>query len=125
VGNRATGKDHDEAARRVVIIGGVKSTRQIPAAKSCPPEVPLAIVSFVRQAVGMTTNVRTFLRDFTTYKAKARRGETVRVQDRDGEYLFTSLAPRKSLVGAAKGKITLRGDLTKPTLPESDWKPSL
>jgi hypothetical protein len=73
----------------------------------------------------MTTNVRTFLRDFTTFKAHARRGVTVRVQDKEGQFLFTSSAPRKSLLGAAKGKIVFRGDLTRPTLTDDGWKPSL
>ena len=73
----------------------------------------------------MTTNVRTFLRDFTTFKAKARRGETVRIQDREGEFLFTAAAPRKSLLGAARGRIRIHGDLTKPTLRKGGWKPSL
>jgi hypothetical protein len=73
----------------------------------------------------VTTNVRSFLRDFTTYKAHARKGVTVRVQDKEGQFLFTSTAPRRSLLGAAKGKITYRGDLTRPTLPNESWKPSL
>ena len=73
----------------------------------------------------MSTNVRTFLRDFATFKAHARKGMTVRVQDKEGQFLFTATTPRKSLLGAAKGKITFRGDLTQPTLPNSGWKPSL
>ena len=73
----------------------------------------------------MVTNTRTFLRDFTTFKAKARKGEAVRVRDRQGEFLFTATAPRKSLLGAAKGRIIFHDDLTKPTLPGGHWKPSL
>ena len=73
----------------------------------------------------MVTNVRTFLREFATFKAKARRGETVRVQDKEGEFLFSAATPRKSLLGAAKGKIVFHSDLTKPTLGNDDWKPSL
>ena len=73
----------------------------------------------------MTTNVRTFLRDFTTFKAKARRGATVRIQDREGEFLFTAATPRRSLLGAARGKIAVHGDLTQPTLGKTGWKPSL
>lgn len=73
----------------------------------------------------MVTNTRRFLRDFTTFKAKARKGETVRVQDKEGEFLFTATTPRKSLLGAAKGKIVFHDDLTKPTLPADGWKPSL
>jgi hypothetical protein len=47
------------------------------------------------------------------------------VQDKEGEYLFTAAAPRKSLLGAAKGKIVFHEDLTKPTLTNDHWKPSL
>lgn len=73
----------------------------------------------------MVTNVRSFLRDFATFKAKARKGETVRVKDKEGVYLFTADAPRKSLLGAARGKIVFHADLTKPTLANPSWKPSL
>jgi hypothetical protein len=73
----------------------------------------------------MVTNTRSFLRNFAMFKAKARKGEAVRVQDKEGEYLFTSAAPRKSLLGAAKGKIVFHDDLTKPTLTDGNWKPSL
>ena len=73
----------------------------------------------------MVTNTRNFLRDFTRFKARARKGETVRVQDKEGEFLFTATAPRKSLLGAAKGKIAFHDDLTKPSVPSESWKPSL
>ena len=73
----------------------------------------------------MITNTRGFLRDFAACKARARKGEAVRVQEKEGEYLFTASAPRKSLLGAAKGKIVFHGDLTKPTLTDESWKPSL
>jgi len=73
----------------------------------------------------MVTNTRNFLRNFASFKTKARKGEAVCVQDKEGEYLFTSVAPRKSLLGAAKGKIVFHDDLTKPTLADDSWKPSL
>lgn len=73
----------------------------------------------------MIVNVRTFLRDFSAIKARARKGETVRVKDKSGEFIFTADTPRKSLLGAAKGKIFIHADLTKPTLPDDAWKPSL
>ena len=60
----------------------------------------------------MTTNVRTFLRNFAAFKARARRGETVRVQDKEGEFVFAAAVPRKSRVGAARGKIVFHADLT-------------
>jgi hypothetical protein len=73
----------------------------------------------------MVTNTRNFLRNFARFKAKARKGEAVRVKDKEGEFLFTVAAPRKSLLGAAKGKIAFHDDLTRPTLPDESWKPSL
>jgi hypothetical protein len=73
----------------------------------------------------MLINTRSFLRNFAAAKARARKGEAVRVQDKEGEYLFTAAAPRKSLLGAARGKIVFHGDLTKPTLTGESWKPSL
>ena len=79
----------------------------------------------VRHRRGMVTNTRSFLRGFAAAKARARRGETVRVLDKEGEFLFTAATPRRSLLGAAKGKILLHADLTQPTLPDADWRPSL
>lgn len=73
----------------------------------------------------MTTNVRTFLRDFSTFKARARQGGTVRIRDREGEFLFTAVGRRDTLLGAARGKIAFHADLTAPTLPPGGWKPSL
>lgn len=79
----------------------------------------------VRHRAGMTTNVRTFLRDFSTFKAKARRGGTVRIRDKEGEFLFTAVGQRRTLLGAARGKIAFHADLAKPTLADSAWKASL
>ena len=73
----------------------------------------------------MTTNVRTFLREFARFKAKAMRGERVRINDGKGEFIFTAVQARKTLLGAGKGKFTVVGDITGPTLPNSAWKPSL
>lgn len=73
----------------------------------------------------MVTHLRTFLREFAAFKAKARKGETVRVQDKEGVVLFSADAPRKSLLGVVRGKITMHDDLTQPTLKSDDWKPSL
>lgn len=73
----------------------------------------------------MQTNTRNFLRDFTSMKAKARKGEVVRVKDKEGEFLFTASSARKSLLGAAKGKIHLKDGLTRPTLRNNEWQPSL
>ena len=73
----------------------------------------------------MTTNTRNFLRDFTTIKARARKGEVVRVMDKEGEFLFTASSSRKSLIGAAKWRIRIQADLTKPVVASDAWKPSL
>lgn len=73
----------------------------------------------------MQTNTRSFLRDFAAMKAKARNGQIVRVTDKEGEFLFTAASTKKSLLGAAKGKIRIAGDLTNPTLSHDDWKASL
>lgn len=80
---------------------------------------------YVRHLQSVITNTRNFLRDFTSIKAKARKGETVHVRDKEGEFLFTSAFSRRSLLGAARGKIVIHGDLTAPTLPGDGWKPSL
>jgi hypothetical protein len=73
----------------------------------------------------MVTNTRNFLRGFTACKARARQGEVVRVQDKEGEFVFAAVGARRSLVGAARGKITFQHDLTRPTLRNGSWKPSL
>ncbi|MDB6170282.1 MAG: hypothetical protein JWM88_3146 [Verrucomicrobia bacterium] len=73
----------------------------------------------------MLTNTRNFLRDFTAIKARARKGETVRVQDKAGEFVFAAVISRRSLLGVAKGKIAFHDDLTKPTLPNDSWRASL
>jgi hypothetical protein len=80
---------------------------------------------FVRRLRTVNVNVRTFLRDFATCKAQARRGRTVRIRDREGEFLFTAVGTRRHLLGSARGKIRFVGDLTQPTLPDEAWKPSL
>jgi hypothetical protein len=73
----------------------------------------------------MTTNVRTFLREFSAFKASARRGDTVRIRDKKGESIVTTVGAKNTLLGAARGRITFSGDLTKPTLKDDGWKPSL
>lgn len=82
-------------------------------------------VNNVRRNPGVTINVRTFLREFAAFKAKARRGDTVRIRDGEGEFLFTAASARRTILGTAKGRIAFRDDLTKPTLSGNGWKPSL
>jgi hypothetical protein len=69
----------------------------------------------------VNTTTRTFLRDFSIYRAQARRGGTVRIRDREGEFLFTAVGARRHLLGSARGKIRFEGDLTRPTLPDEAW----
>jgi len=69
----------------------------------------------------MTTKVRSSLRNSETDKTRALRGETVRLRNEKGEWLVTDTTTRKTLLGTARGKITIRGDLTRPTLAASDW----
>ena len=74
----------------------------------------------------MTTNVRTFLRDFAACKARARQGETIVIKDRCAEYTFSVRGkPSSGLLGCARGKIIIKADLTKPTLPDHYWNPKL
>lgn len=73
----------------------------------------------------MPTTVRSFLRNFADYKAKARKGEVIRVQDREGDFVFTAATQPKSLLGAARGKIKVHEDITQPTLNDEAWHPNL
>ena len=73
----------------------------------------------------MTTNVRTFLREFPAFKARARKGGTVRIRDKEGEFIFSAVGTRQTLLGAARGRIKSHDDLTRPTLGAEAWKPSL
>lgn len=75
--------------------------------------------------MAMTTNVRTFLREFAEFKAKARKGSPVRIRDKEGEFLFTAVGERRTLLGAARGKIVFHADISGPTLGKDGWKPSL
>ncbi len=69
----------------------------------------------------MTSKVRAFLHNSETDKTREFRSETVRRRDEKGEGLGTATPARKTLLGAARGKITIRGDLTQPTLTARDW----
>lgn len=74
----------------------------------------------------MKTTTRTFLRRFAEMKTLARQGETIRVEGRDGVFLFQAAStPPRSLLGILKGKMTIHADLTKPTLPNDAWRPGL
>lgn len=84
------------------------------------------ILQSVRQARRMTTNVRTFLREFSACKTRALLGETIIIRDRKDEYVFSLKSKRRQgILGCAKGKIIIKADLTQPTLPDEFWNPSL
>ena len=75
----------------------------------------------------MKTNVSTLLRDFPKIRRAAFAGEEVVVVTRDGNLRITAEPPSgESILGSRGGKIRFQDDLLdEPTLPESEWKPSL
>jgi hypothetical protein len=73
----------------------------------------------------MTTGVRTFLREFPVFKARARKGGAVHISDKKDDFLFTAVGARKPLLGVACGKIAFHADISVPTLCADGWKPSL
>jgi len=69
----------------------------------------------------MVVNTRAFLRQFPVPPARACKGGTVRIRDKDGAFLFTAAKARRTLLGAARDRITFHADLTRPTIdPEAD-----
>ena len=75
----------------------------------------------------MQTNVSTLLREFPKVKRAALRGERVVVKTREGNLVISAESPpERNLLGSMKGTFIETGaDITAPTLPETDWKPSL
>jgi len=73
----------------------------------------------------METNTRDFLRNVTSIKAGAQEGKAIREQKKKVGHCSSAAAPRKSLLGSAKGKISFHSDLTRPTLPNESGMPSL
>ncbi len=75
----------------------------------------------------MKTNVSTLLRDFPKVRRAAMAGEEVIIVTREGNLRLTAepLAG-ESILGCRKGLIQFADDrLDEPTLPESEWNPSL
>jgi hypothetical protein len=75
----------------------------------------------------MKTNVSTLLREFPKVRQAALAGEEVIIVTREGNLRLTA-EPRsgESILGARKGLIRFSDDrLDEPTLPESEWNPSL
>jgi hypothetical protein len=75
----------------------------------------------------MTTSVRTLLREFPKIRRAVLRGEKVVVETREGNLAITAERQRgASVLGSMKGRFTHgRHDLTAPTSPIRNWKPSL
>lgn len=75
----------------------------------------------------MKTNVSTLLREFPKVRQAAMAGEEVIIVTREGNLRLTA-EPRsgESILGSRKGLIRFADDrLDEPTLPESEWNPSL
>lgn len=75
----------------------------------------------------MKTNVSTLLREFPKVRKAALAGEEVIIVTREGNLRLTA-EPRsgESILGSRKGLIRFADDrLDEPTLPESEWNPSL
>src|ERR1700679_1375106 len=74
------------------------------------PVTPLRLTNYNMSdnPMRMIVNVRTFLRDFSALKARARKGETVRVKDKGGEFLFTAYGPLK--IPPRYSRLSLGGD---------------
>lgn len=75
----------------------------------------------------MKTNVSTLLREFPRVRNAALAGEEVIIVTREGNLRLTA-EPRsgESILGSRKGLIRFADDLLdQPTLPESEWNPSL
>jgi hypothetical protein len=75
----------------------------------------------------MKTNVSTLLREFPKVRNAALAGEEVIIVTREGNLRLTA-EPRsgESILGSRKGLIRFADDLLdQPTLPESEWNPSL
>jgi hypothetical protein len=74
----------------------------------------------------MKTNVSTLLREFPRVRRAALAGETVIVQTREGNLRITADRPEGGpLLGCLRGRVSLRGDLTRPTSEAGEWDPKL
>jgi hypothetical protein len=95
-----------------------------PAAAKAGGSVWLARIRQPGRFAPEKTTARILLRNFSTFKAQAQRGGTVRIRDHDGEFLFFTATGRRSPLGSARGKIRFAGDLTRPTLTEYVSQPA-
>ena len=74
----------------------------------------------------METTVTELLREFPKVRRAVLSGETVLIRSREGVMRLTLDPPEpQGLVGALRGLVRTRKDLTTPTTAPSDWIPSL
>ena len=75
----------------------------------------------------MKTNVSTLLREFPKVRQAALAGEEVIIVTREGNLRLTAEpVSGESILGSRKGLIHFADDrLDEPTMPESEWNPSL
>jgi hypothetical protein len=75
----------------------------------------------------MKTNVSTLLREFPKVRQAALAGEEVIIVTREGNLRLTAEpVSGESILGSRKGLIRFADDrLDEPTMPESEWNPSL
>lgn len=75
----------------------------------------------------MKTNVSTLLREFPKIRRAAFAGEEVVVVTSHGNLRITAEPPSgQSILGSRGGRLKFQDEaLDLPTLPETEWKPSL
>ena len=75
----------------------------------------------------MRTNVSTRLREFPKVRQAAMAGEEVIIVTREGNLRLTAEpVSGESILGSLKGRLRFTDNrLDEPTLPESEWNPSL
>lgn len=75
----------------------------------------------------MQTNVSTLLREFPKIRRAALAGERVVIKTREGNLVLTAeVADDGAVYGSMRGRV-LRSDddIDQPTLPDTEWEPSL
>jgi len=74
----------------------------------------------------METTITELLREFPKVRRAVLSGETVIIRSREGVMRLTLDPPEpQALIGALRGLVLTREDLTTPTTAPSDWNPSL
>ena len=74
----------------------------------------------------MQTTITELLREFPKVRRAVLSGETVIIRSREGNMRLTlDRSEPQVLVGALRGLVRTREDLTAPTTVPEDWNPSL